>query len=64
MFDAHPADGETPSFNGSMLVAAGESAEQVKEMLARDIYTTSGVWDLENAKIVPVCFTFPFVLGL
>ncbi|RJE24155.1 YCII-related domain protein [Aspergillus sclerotialis] len=53
MFDSHPVEGETPSFKGSMLVAAGENIDQVKEMLARDVYTTSGVWDLENATIVP-----------
>lgn len=63
MLESHPAEGETPAFKGSMLVAAGQSIDQVKEMLARDVYTTSGVWDLENATIVPVCFTFLLSFG-
>ena len=46
--ESHPEDGEAPQMNGSMLVAVGESAEKVREQLAKDIYVTSGVWDFEN----------------
>lgn len=55
MLNAHPAEGETPSFKGSMMLAVAESEAEVREILSKDIYTTSGVWDLENAQIIPVC---------
>ncbi|EKV19601.1 hypothetical protein PDIG_02020 [Penicillium digitatum PHI26] len=53
MLNAHPADGETPSFKGSMMLAVAENEAQVLELLSKDIYTVSGVWDLENAQIIP-----------
>ncbi|KAJ5474636.1 hypothetical protein N7475_004202 [Penicillium sp. IBT 31633x] len=53
MLNAHPAEGETPSFKGSMMLAVAESEAEVREILSKDIYTTSGVWDLENAQIIP-----------
>jgi hypothetical protein len=56
MLNAHPAEGETPSFKGSMMMAVAENEEQVLDLLKKDIYTTSGVWDLENAQIIPVCY--------
>lgn len=31
-----------------------ESREECKEILSKDIYTTSGVWDIDNAQIWPV----------
>lgn len=56
MLESHPAEGEDPKFKGSMLVALAESAAEVRELLSRDIYATEGVWDLENAQIIPVSF--------
>lgn len=56
MLNAHPAYGETPSFKGSMMLAVAENEAQVLELLNNDIYTTSGVWDMENAQIIPVCY--------
>jgi hypothetical protein len=56
MLNAHPAEGETPSFKGSMMMAVAENKEQVLELLSKDIYVTSGVWDMENAQIIPVCW--------
>lgn len=58
MLNAHPADGEAPSFKGSMMLAVAENEAQVLELLNNDIYTTSGVWDMENAQIIPVCYPF------
>lgn len=55
MLNAHPADGETPSFKGSMVMAVAENEAQVLELLNNDIYTTTGVWDMEKAQIIPVC---------
>lgn len=63
MLESHPAEGEDPKFKGSMLVALAESAAEVRELLSRDIYATEGVWDLENAQIIPVSFFF-FPSGL
>ena len=54
MLNAHPAEGETPSFKGSMMMVVAESAEQALELLRKDIYVESGVWDLEKAQIIPV----------
>ncbi|CDM27930.1 hypothetical protein DTO013E5_9013 [Penicillium roqueforti] len=53
MLNAHPADGETPSFKGSMVMAVAENEAQVLELLNNDIYTTTGVWDMEKAQIIP-----------
>jgi hypothetical protein len=36
-----------------MLLMA-ESEEQARELLKKDIYVRSGVWDLEKAQIIPV----------
>jgi hypothetical protein len=33
---------------GSMLVVAADSEKEILETLSKDIYATSGVWDLEN----------------
>ncbi|KAJ0369658.1 hypothetical protein COL26b_010352 [Colletotrichum chrysophilum] len=39
------------SFVGSHVVVVGNSIEQVREDLRKDVYATSGVWDVENAQI-------------
>jgi len=36
-----------------MLLVVGETAEGIKELLSKDIYTTCGVWDLDNVQIIP-----------
>lgn len=36
------------SFVGSHVVVVGDSIEQVREDLRKDVYATSGVWDVEN----------------
>ncbi|KAL1968795.1 hypothetical protein VTN77DRAFT_1156 [Rasamsonia byssochlamydoides] len=53
MLDSHPAEGETPVFKGSMVTAVAESADALREILSKDIYTQAGVWDLEKAQIIP-----------
>ncbi|KAJ5179761.1 hypothetical protein N7492_002971 [Penicillium capsulatum] len=52
MLESHPVEGETPSFKGSMMLAVAESETAVRELLAKDIYSVTGVWDLENAQII------------
>ncbi|KAL2013876.1 hypothetical protein VTN00DRAFT_1401 [Thermoascus crustaceus] len=54
MMESHPtAEGETPQFKGSMIIALAETAAEVKEQLAKDVYAVEGVWDLEKAQIIP-----------
>ena len=47
--------GETPPFNGSALIVVAENEAEVRELISQDIYTRSGVWDVEKAQIIPVC---------
>jgi uncharacterized protein YciI len=53
-----PPDDEPTSlkFAGSMLVAEATSKEEVLDILKKDIYTESGVWDVENVRV----FSFPW----
>ncbi|KNG85840.1 YCII-related domain protein [Aspergillus nomiae NRRL 13137] len=51
--DSHPGPGETPSFNGSALIVLAESEAEVRELIAKDIYARSGVWDVEKAQVIP-----------
>ncbi|KAI0114510.1 hypothetical protein GGR51DRAFT_448766 [Nemania sp. FL0031] len=46
------------SFYGSTLVCVASSKEEILELLSKDIYTTSGVWDLDNIQIWPAKFAF------
>lgn len=63
MFDAHPSEdsSEPPSFNGSAMIVLAESAEHVRRLMAADIYATAGVWDVERASVIPVCFSLSLV---
>lgn len=54
MLESHPAEGETPAFKGSMMLAIAENEAEVRAILENDIYAHSGVWDLANAQIIPV----------
>ncbi|EAW10149.1 uncharacterized protein ACLA_046140 [Aspergillus clavatus NRRL 1] len=53
MFESHAAEGQTPAFKGSALLLMAESEEKAREALSQDIYSKTGVWDLENAQIIP-----------
>ncbi|KAL7273483.1 hypothetical protein RUND412_003658 [Rhizina undulata] len=48
MFDDVPQEGQTPSFKGSIMLALGNTKEEVVEVLKKDIYTTSNVWDWDK----------------
>lgn len=54
--DAHPAPGETPQFRGSAVIIQANSPKEVIEILSKDIYVETGVWDLDNIQIIPVSF--------
>ncbi|KAL4878580.1 hypothetical protein BJY04DRAFT_221079 [Aspergillus karnatakaensis] len=53
MLNAHPAEGETPSFKGSMLICLVDKEEEAWEIIRNDIYVKSGVWDLDVAQVIP-----------
>ncbi|PWY86228.1 YCII-related domain protein [Aspergillus heteromorphus CBS 117.55] len=53
MLNSHPKEGESLSFQGSMLIVVAESKEEAEKVIQNDIYTKSGVWDLEKAQIIP-----------
>jgi uncharacterized protein len=48
-----PQEGKTPQMIGSSLIIVTETKDQVLDILNTDIYTRSGVWDVENAQIWP-----------
>ncbi|KAJ5342060.1 hypothetical protein N7541_011184 [Penicillium brevicompactum] len=48
-----PRRRRNPSFKGSMMMVVADSAEQAFELLKKDIYVVSGVWDMDNAQIIP-----------
>lgn len=50
-------EGEGPKINGSVLVLAAETREEVWEGLKQDVYWKSGVWDQSK-----VSFRFAFHL--
>lgn len=54
MLESHPAEGETPAFKGSMMLALASDEAEVRAILENDIYAHSGVWDLSKAQIIPV----------
>lgn len=41
-------DPSTFSFAGSTIVIQASSRDEIKEVLRRDVYAKSGVWDVEN----------------
>ncbi|ROT41519.1 hypothetical protein SODALDRAFT_331260 [Sodiomyces alkalinus F11] len=56
LLDEVPEDESDPSsfkFSGSTLVCIAETREEVLEHLKNDIYTKTGVWDLDNVQIWP-----------
>ncbi|BCS23922.1 YciI family protein [Aspergillus puulaauensis] len=53
---SHPLVGEEPQINGSVLLLNADTQEEILEIVRQDIYTTSGVWDLQNIRILPLGF--------
>ncbi|EAQ85734.1 hypothetical protein CHGG_06987 [Chaetomium globosum CBS 148.51] len=41
-------DPTTFSFAGSTIVILASSREEIREVLRKDVYASSGVWDVEN----------------
>ena len=53
MLDEPIKDGEGLKINGSVMMAAAETAEEVLEKLKKDVYAKE-VWDFEKVQIIPV----------
>lgn len=51
-------DPSTFSFAGSTIVIQAASREEIKEVLRKDIYAESGVWDVENVSRLAPLFLF------
>jgi uncharacterized protein YciI len=45
-------DSPEPRMNGSWMLIREKSIEAARAMLSRDLYATSGVWNMEKATIV------------
>ena len=56
MLSHHPSPQETgpPPMEGSVLIAVGESEEEVLSVVREDAYVKAGVWDLERVRVIPV----------
>ena len=54
LLHAVPKDDSPDSldFLGSTLVCVSDSVEAVREQLSKDIYATSGVWDMEKVSFL------------
>ena len=52
-FQNTPSEGETPDFEEFHSSINATSPGEVKKILEADIYTSSGVWDVKKATILP-----------
>ena len=53
MLDEPVKDGESLKINGSVMMAAADSPDEIMEHLKNDVYAKE-VWDLEKVQIIPV----------
>ncbi|KAK2038464.1 hypothetical protein LZ31DRAFT_478801 [Colletotrichum somersetense] len=53
MLGEHPAEGQTPSFKGSVIIYTVKDAEEAWELIRNDAYAKNDVWDLEKAQVIP-----------
>lgn len=54
MLDSHPEPAKEVPFRGSIIIYTGETIEEIRGLIKEDVYTKSGVWDVDNAQIIPV----------
>jgi uncharacterized protein len=50
MLEEPPKEGAALKIIGSSMMAHAATKEEVLEMLKKDIYATSGVWDLDKVR--------------
>ncbi|KAJ5196107.1 hypothetical protein N7449_006586 [Penicillium cf. viridicatum] len=53
IFEKHLEEGKDALFKGSVVVYSANDAEEVRAIVEKDVYATSGVWDLSKAQILP-----------
>jgi hypothetical protein len=51
---SHPTGDEFPDMNGSMIIYRVKNLEEAYELCRADPYAVEGVWDVDNAKVIPV----------
>ncbi|MCJ1448423.1 MAG: hypothetical protein MMC23_008938 [Stictis urceolatum] len=47
-------EGEKPKMTGSVMIALADSEAEVREILQKDIYVESGVWNWDAVTITPI----------
>ena len=52
-FSEHPQPGKTADMLGSVMIVCADTKEEVLELLEKDIYTQSKVWNLSKVQIWP-----------
>ncbi|KAE8167209.1 hypothetical protein BDV40DRAFT_284960 [Aspergillus tamarii] len=53
ILETHPIENGEVQIKGSMVVYTAENEEEVRGIIEKDIYATSGVWDLDKMQIWP-----------
>ncbi|OQE29034.1 hypothetical protein PENFLA_c004G06247 [Penicillium flavigenum] len=53
IFEEHPEEGKDALFKGSVVAYSGNSAEEARTIIEKDVDATSGVWDLSKTQILP-----------
>ncbi|KAB8211385.1 hypothetical protein BDV34DRAFT_209046 [Aspergillus parasiticus] len=53
ILEAHPTENAEGRIKGSMVVYTADNEEEVHRIIEKDVYATSGVWDLEKVQIWP-----------
>lgn len=54
MLDSHPEQAKEVPFRRNTIIYTGETIEEIRGLIKEDIYAKSGVWDVDNAQIIPV----------
>jgi uncharacterized protein len=53
MLSEQPEEGKPLDITGSAMLAYADSKEEVLEIIKKDIYATSDVWNLDKIQIFP-----------
>ncbi|RAQ45954.1 YCII-related domain protein [Aspergillus flavus] len=53
ILETHSTETDDAKIKGSMVVYTAENEEEVRGIIEKDVYATSGVWDLEKVQIWP-----------
>ncbi|KAB8250377.1 hypothetical protein BDV35DRAFT_389108 [Aspergillus flavus] len=59
ILETRSTETDDAKIKGSMVVYTAENEEEVRGIIEKDVYATSGVWDLEKVQIWPVSVPSP-----